>query len=120
MDDNMWGTEIPRGYYKKLSLMGVPIGKGIIIGLVVIGCFNLNGTVFPKGQGLQFFLFMVLSIIMTIYLMIPTKGGFTNAHAILRGHVPKKLYYAIERNNYPSLPDTPKNRIPRKIIGGNK
>ena len=107
-----WGY--PKGLYAKTVYYGIPIVKAAVVVGVVVFELQLRTRIFPDDWIWQFILFFLLSVILTVWLMLPSKAGGSNARAVMYFHRKRKhKYWSIERNAYPryQTPEVNKSRF---------
>lgn len=96
-----WG--MPKNFYAKVKFYSVNITKGVFLVAVLLFTLQLNGSLFPVDQPLQYLAFILITNLLAIYLILPTSAGGTNFNAIFCFLIRRKhKYFSIDRNVYPT------------------
>ena len=87
----MYGEKygVPRDIYAKIKIIGL-----LILDIAFVGITGLK--IFPKSQWIQMFAFILLTPVMSLYLVLPANGGKKNWHSMF-------LFFRRRRKRYISL-----------------
>lgn len=87
---------VPRDIYARVKIIGL-----FMIDLVFVGGFGIMALsfalrIFPPSQWIQMLLFIILSPVLSLYLILPTNGGKKNWKSMY-------LFFRRRRKRYISL-----------------
>ncbi|KXT85323.1 DUF5592 family protein [Streptococcus oralis] len=87
---------VPRDIYAKVKIIGLLLLDIAFVGITGVIALAVAPKVFPKSQWIQMFLFILLTPLMSLYLVLPTNGGKKNWHSMF-------LFFRRRRKRYISL-----------------
>ena len=88
----------PRDLFASVKLYGIRLFSLMFVFGAPLAAmqFTGGGKVFPKEQTVEYILFVILTFIISLYLMFPFNGGKNNLHAI-------RIFLTRRRKNYHSI-----------------
>lgn len=94
----MYGEKygIPRDIYAKIKIIGLLILDIAFVGITGVIALSVGLKIFPKSQWIQMFAFILLTPVMSLYLVLPANGGKKNWHSMF-------LFFRRRRKRYISL-----------------
>lgn len=96
MHDGNYG--VPRDIYARVKIIGLILVDIVFVGLSTLLAFIFGTKFFPSEQWPQFLGFVVLTALLTLYLVLPTNGGKKNWQTIyLFFRRRKRRYISIDR-----------------------
>lgn len=99
-DERSFG--MPRDLNAKTKVYGITLTNFLIVGFIpiLVAAFTGRGIIFPRGQGLQYTIFVILTFILCLFLVAPTPGGQPHWKAFwLLITKRKHRYYSIDSTN---------------------
>ncbi|MCY7070649.1 MULTISPECIES: DUF5592 family protein [Streptococcus] len=87
---------VPRDIYAKIKIIGLLILDIAFVGITGVIALSVGLKIFPKSQWIQMFAFILLTPVMSLYLVLPANGGKKNWHSMF-------LFFRRRRKRYISL-----------------
>ncbi|HEM3647513.1 TPA: hypothetical protein U1C40_000091 [Streptococcus suis] len=87
---------VPRDIYAKMKIIGVVMADIVFVGASALLAIVVGMRIFPRSQWPQLTAFILLTPLMSLYLILPTNGGKKNWQSIF-------LFFRRRRKRYVSL-----------------
>lgn len=87
---------VPRDIYTKVKIIGLFMLDIVFVGGSGIVSLMVATKVFPKSQWIQMFVFILLTMVLALYLILPTNGGKKNWNSMY-------LYFRRRKRRYISV-----------------
>lgn len=87
---------VPRDIYAKVKILGLFMADIGLVGGSAVAALSIAPKYFPTSQWVQMLLFILMTPVMTLYLVLPTNGGKKNWHSML-------LFFRRKRKRYVSV-----------------
>lgn len=87
---------VPRDIYAKVKILGLFMADIAFVGGSAVAALSIAPKYFPTSQWAQMLLFILITPLMSLYLILPTNGGKKNWHSML-------LFFRRKRKRYVSV-----------------
>lgn len=87
---------VPRDIRARIKIIGLFFIDFIFIGASAVAAITFRMRLFPTNQRPQMIAFILLTPLMSLYLILPTNGGKKNWHSIV-------LFFRRRRKRYTSI-----------------
>ncbi|KXT71788.1 hypothetical protein SGADD02_00721 [Streptococcus gallolyticus] len=87
---------VPRDIRARIKIIGLFFVDFIFIGASAVAAITFGMRLFPTNQWPQMIAFILLTPLMSLYLVLPTNGGKKNWHSMV-------LFFRRRRKRYTSI-----------------
>lgn len=87
---------VPRDIRARIKIIGLFFIDFIFIGASAVAAITFGMRLFPTNQRQQMIAFILLTPLMSLYLILPTNGGKKNWHSMV-------LFFRRRRKRYTSI-----------------